>query len=806
MTEPSRSVSINPDILNTDPDRGLTDVEVASRRERFGYNELRETRPHFLRKLAGKFWGLTAWMLEIILVLSWILHRYSDVYVIAGLLVLNAVISFIEEQRASGAVEALKSKLQVNARVLRGGQWHLLPARELVPGDIIRLRAGDFVPADAQILRGKLYADQSALTGESHEVEKDPQAALYSGSIIKRSEATGVVTLTGASTYFGNTAQLVQFARPKLHVEEEINHVVKLLLGIVGVLLALALVFSILRGINLLEILPLALVLLLSAIPVALPVMFTVSMAVGSMELARKNVLVTRLSATEDAASMDVLCVDKTGTITQNRLAVADVLPLEGFSEKEALLYGALASQEANQDAIDLAFLAAAKQRGLLDESYRQREFVPFDPQTRHTEALIEGNGRAFRVWKGAVSALAQVSGLGQEEIGRLEARTEEYAQRGYRVLAVAQGETGGAPRLVGLVTLYDQPRPDSGKLIKELRALGIAVKMLTGDGLAIARQIAQEVGLGDNVSRAPELKALTARDPAEARRIADASDGFAEVYPEDKYIVVKSLQSAGHVVGMTGDGVNDAPALRQAEVGIAVNSATDVTKGAASVVLTAEGLSSILDLVQNGRKVHQRVSIWVLNKISRTILKASFVVIAFMLTGKYVVAASALILITFMTDFIKIALSTDNVPWSRKPEPQTVTHLTGIAAVLGLLMVVEALGLFFLGLDYLNIGLDDPVLYTFTFEILFYFAIFSIFVVRERRHFWSSAPSRTLAAVIAVDILLALGMSTFGVPGVLVPLPLGHTLVVAGYSFVFSLLLNDLVKSLLMRHTAWAQ
>ena len=549
---------------------GLSTSAATARLTAVGANEVPERRDRPLVRFVRKFWGLSAWMLELIVFLSLILHKYADLWVAFSLLMVNAFLSFLQEQRASAAVAALRAQLQVIGRVLRDGIWQAVPARALVPGDVVRVRAGDFVPADVQILDGELEVDQSALTGESREMRKASDAVVYSGSTVREGEATAVVVATGLRTFFGRTAQLVESARPKLHVEEVVTWVVKWLFLIVGVLVSVAVVASIFEGLSLLEILPLSLVLLMSAVPVALPVMFTVSMAVGSVELARRGVLITRLSAAEDAANMDVLCADKTGTLTANRLSITAALPQTGFTEDDVLRYGALASNEANQDPIDVAFLRAGRERKLLDGTERTLSFVPFSPQTRRTEALVEIEGRAVHIMKGAVETLAEIVGLDPQVRAALHARANHEAQKGFRILAVARAEGDEPFRLMGVAMLYDAPRPDSRRLIDELHALGVGVKMLTGDALPVARVVARELGLGDIV-RAPELQAAQKESEMRAAELARSSSGFAEVFPEDKFLVVKSLQAAGHVVGMTGDGVNDAPALRQAEVGIAV-------------------------------------------------------------------------------------------------------------------------------------------------------------------------------------------------------------------------------------------
>ena len=633
------------------------------------------------------------------MVLSAVLRKYSDLAVVSTLLVVNAVVSFMQERRAAGVVETLRRRLQVSARVLREANWQVIPARELVPGDIVRVRPGDIIPADVKLLTGTMSIDQSVLTGESQDADKASGDVLSSGSIVRRGEGNGVVMLTGAKTYFGRTTELVQQARPKLHIDAVMAKVVRWLFLVVGALVGMVVVMSFVRGTPLIEMVPLMLILFMSAIPLSLPVMFTVSMAVGSKELAKRGVLVTRLSAAEDAATMDVLCVDKTGTITMNQLAVTGVIPLEQAAEADVLFAGALASQEANQDPIDLAFLAAAKERHIFDNLPKVTpvSFAPFDAKNRRTEAVVEQNGRHVRVMKGAVRTVAEVCGLQPPAIEALEARVSESAAKGYRTLAVARGPETGSLALVGLVTLYDPPRPDAKQLIAALHDLGVAVKMLTGDALAVASEIARGVGL-PNIRRMADLKAASAQAGDKTGDLFPGTDGFAEVFPEDKYIVVQHLQAAGHVTGMTGDGVNDAPALRQAEVGIAVSAATDVAKGAASVVLTEPGLTNIVALVEQGRTIYQRILTYIINKISRTILKTAFVAIAFMVTGKFVISAFAMLLLVFVTDFAKISLATDRVRPSKKPETWNIGGFITVSVVLGALMVAEALLLLWSG------------------------------------------------------------------------------------------------------------
>jgi len=485
-------------------------------------------------------------MLELIMVLSAVLGNYADLAVVGTLMVINAVLGFVQERRAAGVVEALRKRLQVSARVRRDSSWQVIPARELVPGDTVRVRPGDTLPADVKLLTGAMSVDQSALTGESKDADKAPGEVLSSGSVVRQGEGNGVVMLTGAKTYFGRTTELVQEARQKLHIEAVVTKIVRWLFVIVVALLGMVVALSVIRHVPLMETVPLMLILLMSAVPVALPVMFTVSMAVGSKELAKRGVLVTRLSAAEDAATMDALCVDKTGTITMNKLTVTSVIPLEKATEADVLFAGALASQESNQDPIDLAFLAAAKEHRVFDglPAITPVSFAPFDAKSRRTEALVEQNGQRLHVMKGAVVTIAEACGLQPPEIAALDERVSAAAAKGYRTLAVARGPEKSTPVLVGLVSLYDPPRPDAEQLIATLHDLGVPVKMLTGDALPVALEIGQGVGLLD-IKRMADLKTASTKADDKTVDLFAGADGFAEVFPEDKYTVVKHLRAA---------------------------------------------------------------------------------------------------------------------------------------------------------------------------------------------------------------------------------------------------------------------
>ena len=733
-------------------------------------------------------------MLEVTIALEWLLDKYFEAYIIVGLLVFNAILGFFQEEKANTALELLKEKLKINARVKRDGGWRTVPARELVPGDMVRLRAGDFVPADVKISDGTVDVDKSSLTGESQPVAGKVGDTLYSGSVIKRGEVTGSVVATGVKTYFGRTVELVQLARPKLHMEEVTSRVVKWLVIIVSSFIALALALSAVRGMNLLDILPLAVVLMVSAIPVALPTMFTISMALGSLDLMKKGILITRLSAIEDAATLSIICADKTGTMTMNKLTIAEIMPAGDHNEKDVIQYGALASEPANQDPIDLAFIAAARDRQIPLEGYHQTKFLPFDPSTRRTEADVEAGSEHLRVMKGAINTVIPLCN-DAGAFSSVQEKVETLSKKGYRAIAVAEGKAGGILQLTGVAFLYDKPRPDSPRLIRELKDLGVGVKMLTGDALPIAREIAQELGLGDRMERASDLK----RSGGPALALIEESDGFAEIYPEDKYLIVSGLQKAGRVVGMTGDGVNDAPALRQAEVGIAVSSATDVAKKAASAVLTTEGMEGIVDLVKIGRMTYQRIITWILNKILKTFQITVFVVMVFLFTGLYVMSALHMILLLFLTDFVTLSISTDNVRYSEKPDTWDITGMVKVALLLGIVVIAELLLVLYWGSSYFGISDNIGQLQTFTFEMLIYFELLDLLIIRERKRFWASRPNRAILLAITLDLILVFIITTVGLPGI-TPIPFRMAISVPILAFCAAFVINDLLKVALIK------
>lgn len=781
--------------------KGLSSSEAAQRLSKFGYNEVEEIQESDIVRFARKFADLTALMMWALLFLTWFMNKYAEFYLIIALLLLNATLSFFKERQANSAVQLLKKRLQINARALRDDAWSVIPARELVPGDIIRIRYGDFVPADTKVIAGgELEVDQSTLTGESLPVEKKISNVIYSPSIIRKGEAYGIVIATGTQTNFGKTAQLVQIARPKLHTEIIISKIVRIFLTMVSSLIGIVLLVSVLYGVPILQTLPLALALLISAVPVALPVMFTLSMALGAKKLTENGILVTKLSASENAAGMNTLFLDKTGTITSNKLTVADSMTWGNHTWEEVLLYGALASNEANNDPIDQALISAAKEAGIPTEAYIQKSFVPFDASTRRTESILEKDGTSFTAVKGAVSVICSLCKVEGNLLRSIENKMAEFAQKGYRTIAVAADRRRPGMELIGIVALYDMPRPDSEKLIRELAGLGVSVKMLTGDSLPIAKEIARQTKLGDKVVRMSDLGIETIADERMLGEIIKKSDGIAEIYPKDKYAIVKSLQSQNQIVGMTGDGVNDAPALRQADVGIAVSTSTDVAKGAASVVLTNEGISNIVNLVKTGRKIHQRIITWVLGRVIKTYQVAFFIALAFILTGIHVVDDFDLILMLFLTDFVGMSISTDNVRGSKNPDTWNINGFVKVAIGVGIMTVLESLLLLYIGMNYLGLSNSLPQLQTFTLCILMFSQACNMLVSRERTHFWSSAPSKLFLFAIVGNVIVTAIIAAVGIPGIISPIPLIDVALVLAYALSFPLVVNDFVKVRLIK------
>lgn len=766
---------------------GLSDEEVKLRQSTYGLNEVLEKKQSKTFLFLKNFWGLTAIMLELTIIISALLSKYMDAYLITGLMLFNALIGFSQENKATKTVEALKKSLQVIVRVLRNSKWNSVNGNQLVPGDIIRIRTGDFVTADAKIIDGNVQADQSALTGESLFISKKESDILFSGSVIKSGECSAEVTATGANTFFGKTAQLVQTAKHKLHMEEVVTSVVKILFFIVIIFVGITTVVSLMRGESFLSILPLLLILLVSAVPVALPAMFTVSMAKGAKQLADNGILVSRLSATEDAATLTTLCIDKTGTITQNKLTIKEIVPAENYKTEDVLLYGTLASVEANNDPIDLAFVQKGSEEKINTATYKQISFTPFSAEIKRTEAIIQKDDVKFKAIKGAYNTM---KGLCKLENINLDQTVKSWAEKGFRTIAVAI-EKDGKTQFVGIAAMFDPPLPDSAQMINEIKNLGVKVKMLTGDALPIAKEIARQVGVGEDIESAGLLHNNKSKD--ESHSIILTHTGFAEVLPEDKFTIVKNLQLFNEITGMTGDGVNDAPALKQAEVGIAVHSATDVAKQAASVILLKSGLESIINLISIGRTTHHRISNWVISKISKTLFTVLFVCASYLLTGQFIVSAFDMVMLLFIIDFVSLALSTDNVSWSKKPGTWNTKPMIKNGFLLGILLIIEAIIWLFAVKEFFQLT-DINQLQSFGFAVLFFASVFNLIIIRTDRYFYKQKIGNILLCVLIADILLVLFLLTTGLIG-FTSLPMIITISTLFYFAFCSFVINDWVK-----------
>lgn len=782
----------------TNLETGLSNHEVQERLATYGYNEVPEKKVSFLARLGKRFWGIVPWMLEATAIVTLALGKYPQALVIVFLLFFNAGMSLWREGRAKAAMAKLKQRLRIQSRVKRDRKWSTIPARELVPGDVIRLRIGDLLPADVKIVDGSLGLDQSVLTGESGIVDKLPAEIAYSGSAVKRGEATGVVVATGIKTYFGRTISLLELAKPKLHMEEVTVKVARQLAKLVLASLLIVFVYAAVTGFDLAVLLPLAGVLLVASVPVAMPTMFTVNMALGSAVLAKQGVLVTRLSASEDAATMDVLCADKTGTITMNKLFVEETVPLNGFSENDVLLYGALSSNEANLDPIDIAFLTAAAEAHVPYDAYSQTEFVPFDPKTRMTEATINKAGEKLFVGKGSFDTICAACSVPEEEAKTMLKFAEELSTKGLRVIAVAKGAERSRMEFVGLVGIADRIREDSREILDQIRGLGVEVKMLTGDSLPIAKNIAQQIGLGNNVTTMSKIQEAET-EATLLDSVIENSHGIAQIYPEDKFSIVKTLQRIGHVVGMTGDGVNDAPALGQAEVGIAVKNATDIAKDSASAVLTVEGLGGIIAMIKTSRTIYQRIYSWTLMMVARKLHIAGYVVVMLFLTHSFMLSITSTVLLLFLGDFVSMSMSTDNVRSSLKPDTFDMRRLFGVSGSLGLLMIIASVIFTVPALSYFGLIGNVEKIYTFGFAYLNLAGISTLMIVRERNHLWKSKPSRFLSVMVLAEVLFVIAVSVFGVLE-LAPLGFVPVLAILGYALLTTFIINDPIKVYLIR------
>jgi H+-transporting ATPase len=776
--------------LGSSPD-GLTQAEAQKRLTQYGPNEIAEKKTNEILKFLSYFWGPIPWMIEAAVILSAAARHWPDFGIILILLLANAMVGFWEEHQAGNAIAALKATLAIKARVKRDGKWVNPAARELVPGDSIRLRLGDIVPADARLLDGdEISVDQSALTGESLPATRKSGDAVFSGSIVRRGEIDALVYATGGKTYFGKTAELVETAVTVSHFQKAVLKIGNYLIILALVLVALIIGLGIYRGEPILTVLQFALVLTVAAIPVAMPTVLSVTMAVGARLLANKQAIVSKLVAIEELAGVDVLCADKTGTLTQNKLTLGEPFCLDAIPANDLILAGALASQAANDDTIDLAVLGGLKDKQAL-KPYQVTHFTPFDPVHKRTEATVKGaDGKTFKVAKGAPQVILALSANASTVKSAVDKAVDDFAARGFRALGVARADSGGEWRLLGVLPLFDPPREDAKATVATAAAMGVKIKMATGDALAIAREMAKTLGMGANILDANTLgDAKTEETAAVAKTIEDA-DGFAQVFPEHKFHIVDVLQKHGHIVGMTGDGVNDAPALKKADCGIAVSGATDAARAAASIVLLTPGLSVIIEAIKESRRIFQRMNSYAIYRIAETLRVLLFMTLAIVVFKFYPLTAIMIVMLALLNDGAILSIAYDNVIYRNKPEAWDMRTVLGISTILGIVGVIAAFGLFYLGERVFH--LDRAHIQTLMYLKLSVAGHLTIFLTRTRGPFWSIRPARFLLLAVVGTQTVATLIAVYGL--FMTPLGWGWALFVWGYGLAW-FLVNDRVK-----------
>jgi len=781
--------------LGSSPE-GLTQEEAQKRLTQYGPNEIEEKKTNQFLKFLSYFWGPIPWMIEAAVILSAVARHWPDFGIILVLLLANSVVGFWEERQAGNAIEALKAKLAVKARVKRDGKWVTPPARELVPGDVIRLRLGDIVPADARLLDGDpVDVDQSALTGESLPANRKPGDAVFSGSIIRQGEIGAMVYGTGVNTYFGKTAQLVQEAHTVSHFQKAVLKIGNYLIILAVALVAVIITVSLLRGDKILTTLQFALVLTVAAIPVAMPTVLSVTMAVGARLLAKKEAIVSRLVAVEELAGVDVLCADKTGTLTQNKLTLGDPFCVNNIPADQVILYGALASRAENNDTIDLAVLGGLKDKDAL-KGYDVVHFKPFDPVHKRTEATVKGkDGKTFKVTKGAPQVILELAANAGQVKPAVDKAVNEFASRGFRSLGVALADSKGQWQFLGVLPLFDPPREDAKATIETARQMGVKIKMVTGDALAIARETAKKLDMGTDILDAGSLGDAKKQETAAVIKSIENADGFAQVFPEHKFHIVDVLQKLGHIVGMTGDGVNDAPALKKADCGIAVSGATDAARAAAAIVLLTPGLSVIIDAIKESRRIFQRMNSYAIYRIAETLRVLFFMTLAILIFNFYPLTAVMIVMLALLNDGAILSIAYDNVHYKDQPEAWNMRMVLGISTVLGIMGVISAFGLFYLGERVFH--LDRAHIQTLMYLKLSVAGHLTIFLTRTRGPFWSIRPARILWVAVLGTQAVATLIAVYGF--FMTPLGWGWAGFVWGYALVW-FLLNDRMKLLAYR------
>ena len=836
--------------------KGLSDEEVKERLAKYGPNTIEEKEESWMHRLFRRFWGPIPWMIEIAAILSAMVKHWEDFTIITILLVFNAAVDFYQESKALNALKVLKDKLARKALAFRNGEWQEVDAKELVPDDVVKIKIGDIVPADVKLLDGDfLSVDQSALTGESLPVTKKPGDIVYANAIIKKGECTAQVTATGESTYFGKTVKLVAKAESeeRSHFQEMVMKVGNFLIAVTLVMVSIIIYFGVVRGQNILDLLEYALILTVAAIPVALPAVLTVTMAAGAKTLAGMQAIVSRLSAIEELAGMDILCSDKTGTLTQNKMTINDPYTVNNVTPDDLLFYAGLASKEENQDPIEAPIYQYLKEKERYEElkNYTLEKFTPFDPVSKRTESVVIKDNKTYVVTKGAPQVIIEMADESEFDKKDAYAQVESFAQKGFRTLGVAWKEvTEEHYHFMGLVPLYDPPRVDSKEVIADAKAHGVEVKMVTGDNVAVAEYIAGILDIGSDIRDIKALRGQTTEEylflaevisealykKLEPEKVSDEavqkfgkeishevekmlqsrplpkgsikqheseiieaiekSHGFAQVFPEDKYFIVDKLQKADHIVGMTGDGVNDAPALKKADCGIAVSGATDAARASADLVLLASGLKVINNAIKIARITFERMQSYTIYRIAETIRVILLFTLTISIFDFYPITAIEIILLALFNDLPILAIAYDNTKLRTYPVRWDMKEVLVLSTWLGVAGVLSSFLLFWL--VYYVWQVNAELTQTIFFAKLIIAGHGTLYNTRRDDWFWKRPwPNPILWNASLWSAVAAIIIAVYGF-GLIYPMGWGWAIFLVAYLFAW-FLFNDVVKMLVL-------